>query len=301
MGEKSATSNKCPGFDGNRDLYIEWKGKMEDWVWMVKGEEKHIGLKVRKALSGEPWELVAGIKREELVKEDGWINITDILDKKYGVDKRREKMINMKKLFRIERSKDESIKDFISRFDLIMRKCSLNGMAALDEEHKGGLLMGRSCLDEQEEKILIGALDGSLKYDKVTKILLEIFGEEKKEEKKKIWLADNQNLRGLNTMKCYVCQKTGHISRACPDKKECQGCGKRGHSSAECRHKDSKCYRCGGKGHLSYQCKKEKGEKTADKEGERVLFGDMDNEETDWETIYGIIDTGCKNTIVGSI
>ena len=25
---------KCPKFEGNKDEYQEWRGKVEDWVWM---------------------------------------------------------------------------------------------------------------------------------------------------------------------------------------------------------------------------------------------------------------------------
>ena len=82
-----------------------------------------------------------------------------------------------------ERKKDETIKDFVSRFDMIMRKCISNGMPELSDVHKGGLLLGRSKLDERDEKIMLGIIDDEISYKKVTDSLLNIFGKEETKEK----------------------------------------------------------------------------------------------------------------------
>src|SRR6201990_2650950 len=107
--------------------------------------DKYPGVTIRSALSGEPWELVGGLPREEIASLEGVNKIMSVLEKKYSSDK-REMMDSMNAFFRIERKPMEDIQDFVSRFDVALRRCNAAGMAELGNEHKGGLLLGRSKL-----------------------------------------------------------------------------------------------------------------------------------------------------------
>src|SRR5215469_4609036 len=290
---EEGTKSKCPKFDGNIQEYNEWKGKLEDWIFRNQNTDKYIGLTVRGALHGEPWELVAGLDREEVIKVDGWKRIIDILDKKYGVDKKWKKIEYINQFFKIERKRGENMKDFISKFELALRNCYSSGMKELDEEQLGGLFLGKAKLEENEEKIVLRVMDSDLSYTKIINIMSGIFKGEKNEEKK-VWMTQKDR-----EIRCYKCDKTGNISRNCKEErkiKECVGCGKKGHIQEECRHKERTCYGCGEKGHMKYDCKREK-----ERKDNVVFYGDEEEYEKDWEIIRGIIDTGCNNSVVGDL
>ena len=55
----------------------------------------------------------------------------------------------------MEREKEESIKDFVSKFDLMFRICMAVGTEDMKEIHKGELLMTRTNLEDQEESLLL--------------------------------------------------------------------------------------------------------------------------------------------------
>ncbi|KAB7502446.1 hypothetical protein Anas_13857 [Armadillidium nasatum] len=149
---------------------VKWKigyGEIKLWI-------NTLGLTIRSALSGEPWELVGGLPREEIASLEGVNKIMSVLEKKYSSEKKRVRMDSVNAFFRIEMKPMEDIQDFVSRFDVVLRRCNAAGMAELGEEHKGGLLLGRSKLSENEEKIMLGVLDGNLSYERVTSLLVGI-------------------------------------------------------------------------------------------------------------------------------
>lgn len=301
---------KCPKFNGDKAVYLEWKGKVEDWVWSVKESEKYPGISVRNSLTGEPWQLVKDLKREDIAEGEGWKKIIDILDKKYRMDEKREKIANMNELFKIQRTADESIQDYVSRFDAILRKSMATGMDALSEEHKGGLLLVRSGLSDNEEKIVTGVLDGEVKYNRVCQVLRSVMGDSansksvKSERSESSWWGERGEKK---TLRCFGCNKAGHMKYACPERGErsenrrCMGCGMEGHLVSNCRFKESKCFACGEKGHLKFQCKNAS-EGKPDKPDKTVYLGKAeDSLENMEEDIWGIIDTGCPSTVIGEL
>ena len=163
---------------------------------------------------------------------------------------------------------------------MIMRKCISNGMPELSDVHKGGLLLGRSKLNEQDEKIMLGIIDDKISYKKVSESLLNIFGKEEIKGEEKIWFSKNNDLN-KREIRCYICSEIGHISRTCEKRKKienCKICGRGGHSQEICRFKGKKCYKCGKVGHISSNCDMiEKKEENKREEEKIVLYGEIKN------------------------
>ena len=80
---KKENIDKCPIFEGKKEDYQEWQEKVNDclWTWKEQKIEGYPGFKLRGALKGEPWEQVA--------QEEGIQTILDILDQKYGRDRKQ--------------------------------------------------------------------------------------------------------------------------------------------------------------------------------------------------------------------
>ena len=108
---------------------------------------------------------MAGLPREQ-VAGDGVTEILKILNQKYGVDVEKEKIKCLDEFFRVERGRDERVQDYVSRFDLMSRKCMAIGMEDMREEYKGVLLMTRAHLEDRQ-KYTAGRTDGEVSYPKV--------------------------------------------------------------------------------------------------------------------------------------
>jgi len=246
MSSKKNQDIWCPEFDNKRESYVEWKGKVNDWIGVVGEKVKNKGVILRSVLTGEAWNLVAGIPVEDLRKKDGWKEIMEIMDKKYGEDKKKEKLRVMDELYRVERKHEESIPDFISRFDQLVRKGMSCGMKDLDEEHKGSLLLGRAKLSEQDGKMMDAVLEDDRKYQKVNDTLMRVF-HIRENHKEKLWVEGRNEEKTMNNKKCFNCNEEGHISWQCTKErkirkiKKCKGCERNGHEIEDCWFKEKKC------------------------------------------------------------
>ena len=61
-------------------------------MWKDQKLEGYPGFKLRNALKGEPWTLVAGIPRERVAQERRIQDMLDVLDQKYGKDRKQQKI-----------------------------------------------------------------------------------------------------------------------------------------------------------------------------------------------------------------
>lgn len=287
--EKSKTE-KCPAFNGNSSMFREWKGKLNDWRWMTSETERYPGITVRANKTGEAWELIEHMSTEELSEKDGVDKIMKVLEKKYGSDKRRVKMESMNEFFGIERREDEGMQDFISRFDVSLRKCIAYGMDSFTEEQKGGMLFGRCKLSKDDEKIMLGALDGVFEYEIVTNQLIGILGKSMQKSNEKVWMEKREGSEE-GVMKGGAWKKEGYVRKVCQGKEECERCGRGGHDEQECLFRERTCYRCKKKGHAANKCDERKKEVK-----EIVLLGDEseNDEEKRWELIRSILEPGCS-------
>ena len=54
------------------------------------------------ALKVEPWALISGINREQIAREEGIQTMLDILDQKYGRDRKQQKINYLDEFFRVD-------------------------------------------------------------------------------------------------------------------------------------------------------------------------------------------------------
>ena len=92
-------------------------------------------MKLRTALKVELWMLVSRLPGEQVASEGGIKDMLDMLNQKYVVDMERQKILCLDEFFRVKRGKEESVKDFVSRFNVMSCKMS----SSRKGEHKRGV------------------------------------------------------------------------------------------------------------------------------------------------------------------
>ena len=77
--KKEDLAEKCPKFDGNKEEYQQWREKVENWMWKHKKLGVNSGFKLRVALKGQIWTLVAGLPKEQLAIEEGVEKVLNLI------------------------------------------------------------------------------------------------------------------------------------------------------------------------------------------------------------------------------
>jgi hypothetical protein len=266
---------RCPNFSGEGEEYEDWKNKVEDWL-IVEEKIKYPGLEIRMALKDEAFELCKDVDREELKEKGSEKKIFDILDVVYKKDSRVDKMEKALNLFGIEKKTEETMKEYVRRYEKCSRECSKAGGGKMDEELKGSHLLRQAKMSKTEVHLVLGACGKEkYEYEVVKSVLSRIFQESDKLIKKeeKTWVVEERGKQGKDN-KCFECGKEGHWARNCWDRnsskkeKECYICKSKEHMARECskstknvrekegvaRRTDSECYICRAKDHWAYKC-----------------------------------------------
>jgi hypothetical protein len=134
------------------------------------------------------------------------------------------------------------------------------------------------------------------------------------------------NNGNMDNRTCYNCQKIGHISRDCKERKaiKCYGCGKLGHIIRECGENQnrgiSKCFgcqemghrrnecpniqcrKCNRNGHFSHQCKNGNGNRTGYYNMNRGHVAAVDQEEYEQnENNYPNEEAPLRDEVIGAM
>src|SRR5215469_11566192 len=304
---------KVPRFEGDKKKYEHWRGLVDDWIFEWASSWPNPGITIRGALEGEPWRIVKSLTHEEIQGPKGYERVLELLDLKYKKDRENEKWIVMNNFLRIDKKCEENMQDYVSRFDTAYRDCLAVGLEGFNDFWKGGMLINRANLTDINRQVLIGVLGTKTDYDTASKSLIRMFVASNQKQHQE-WLAEDSD-RKPERRKCFICNKEGHISRFCKKKEsveeiKCQGCFKKGHTKEKCWSKDLVCFKCQKKGHVAPNCP-EGGQSERSEENKKTIhYGHYEGRQRVWyntkeknseyngEHIVGIIDTGCRGTLI---
>ena len=303
---------ECPRFNGMNSEYKSWKGQVEDWLTVYEDEIKYPALEMRMSLFGKAREIAEEIDRDVLKDTGGEKVLLEKLDKVYGKETIMENYGKMKAYFKIERTSDEKMTDYIIRYEKTASECRRAiGREMFEGEAKGFHVMEQANLSEQQKQLVLSACgQGKMDYDMVSKILKRVFESLGKSEETDWWGTEKKEFGG----------RRGSFG-------QWRG---RGRSSGQGRGKNplnkegkvTKCVLCGSEWHWARNCPRnfnnrnkdyvEKEKDSYNKESENnkdkkevyenVYIGDMSSaEEERWGEIEAILDTGCRSTVCGEL
>ena len=242
--------------------------------------------------------MVFNIEKDVIRGDQGGEAVLARLDEVYKKDKIWEKYGRARAFLKVERKPAESIGEYLNRYENVSREFKNAGGKLMEDDLKAVHLMEQAKLTEfQVEMVLTGCGKDELDYETTKRVMKRIFdrlGEDKSKE-------DNW-AEGMKSMS---------LGRPAQNSEE-----RRGERKNPMRYgKVSQCAICSSEYHWARQCPqnaanrsdsnnrrgpvREGQEKTSEKkEGNRV-FVSNEEEKDYWSEVEGILDTGCKSSLIG--
>jgi len=302
---------KIPEFSGKLDEYDDWKIRVQEWEILEAEYYEYPAVMIKSSLQNEAWRCVKNLTVAELRGKDGIQKLFRKLDEKYKKDRRLEVIKKVMSYYDIEREANETIRDFLERFEKAKEESK-----RIQEEENEGVVEGwvalyRAKLTDTERKIILGAcVEGNQGYNNVKKEMLRIVEKEDDikltgEKKSPVWLSSTRgenNPGGLNP-----CNRFGKRMR-------CHKCGSLFHFAGTCEEKVEKCWICRSIQHIAEKCpdnwinkkqqKNEEDRKQRKQEKEKnnregYMPTSIDKDDDMWDRIEAIVDTGCPQTVMG--
>lgn len=308
MSTTFATTSKmsCPIFSGHEDKYEDWKKQVKDWLIVERSKIEYPGLEIRLALRDKAFDICKDIDTKVLMEQESAKLIFEALNKVYKKDNRLDRMEKSLKLFKIERKREETVKDYVFRYEKFARQCEGAGGGVMSDTLKGCHLLEQANLTENEKHIVLGACgDKEYNFEEIKKALNRIFQEKKKEEEKDNWLVED---------------KRNPVSRYYGSRMKCYRCRSEYHLANKCNKKETECYICRKKDHWANNCpqnwknqKKDNQDKeeTHEKKTKENMYHvwnsplNYEEEEDIFEEstidIQGLFDSGSTKTIIGDL
>src|SRR5678815_3675194 len=147
----------CPEFKGdlNADEYDVWKSKVKLWFKICGDEFEQPAGEILFGLGAKAYECVWMVDWEALGKQEGVDEILRRLDERFAKEKQRDRYDKLCEYFYIKRQKGESMREYVSRYEVIERKCKIVGKVDLGEDMKCvHLLEGADASDNQRQMVL---------------------------------------------------------------------------------------------------------------------------------------------------
>ena len=283
VSEKGGVKLKCPAFNGDKDKYEDWSVKVKHWAWLTRKTVEAQGLVILMGLEGKAFDAVKDLEDEVLRGASGADAVMKKLDEVYKKELVWSNYDKVVSYLKIERMKSEKIRDYLLRYEKLANDCKRVGGTLLDGEPKGIHLLEQANLTEGQKHLVIsGCGREKLEYDTVKHVMKRIF-ESSEEEKEDSWLERYDKKR----------------------EPERRWQGNRGGKNPVRNGIITKCNICRSENHWALQCprhfnnREKKVENVAKEETTEKVY--LEDGQEYWGELEAILDTGCRQTVIGDI
>ena len=301
-GSESRGRFKCPVFKGEESEYEDWRMKVEGWIYLTRNNEEAQGLVIMQGLEGKALSLVKGLKWDVLIGKDGGKEVLKKLDEFYRKEQTWDRCCKIAQFAEMKRKRDESVKEFILRYEYCLDECEKIGVPMLVGEAKGIFLLQKANVTEEQMKMVTSACgEEKLEYDRVRRIMRRIFEDKDTGEKSdEGWYGRDRRdesrrggYRGGQTYqrrewknpvnkfgvisKCVICASEEHWARQCPKNVANRS---RGGENSRRRNEDRN--------------------NDSNDETQKVYMAET-NDEKYWDDVEAILDSGCKSSVIGEM
>src|SRR6201990_1356014 len=110
----------CPTFEGiEGEDYDMWRKRVMLWYRLEGKYLECPGGEIMLSLGEKAFQSVYNVELEGLERQVGMEKVLEVLDKRFGKEKSRDRYDKILEFFRIGRKINESIRDYVARYEMI--------------------------------------------------------------------------------------------------------------------------------------------------------------------------------------
>src|ERR1044072_6625669 len=297
-----------------------WRKRVMLW-YKIEGRYLECpGGEIMLCVGEKAFQSVSDIELEEIGRQEGMEKVLEVLDKRFGKEKSRDRYDKILEFFRIKRSTEESIRDYVARYEMAENTCKKAGKVDLGEDMRCvHFLEGANIGDNQRQMVLAYCGKGDWVFAEFKSGLLTVCEGIGKQEKNEWLVADQtsrisklveREVKGLNprnrygqTMKCILCRSEYHFAASCPMKGKWKKQEEREVRNNQMGQRGVGMGGFGrGRGKFFDNINQEVGRRTETGDiQQRVFMGQKKGKEEcdEYGNIWPIVDTGCSANVIG--
>lgn len=325
----------CPKFSGERKEYKAWRNQVDDWIEIIKLDNKEIelkklGINLRLSLvGGKAYHVVQGIDRAKLTEPGGYKLILQKLDDTYKDNAAMESYNLLKRYLKIERGSEESVTDYLIRYERVEEELrDMMGDSMLKSDMRAVHVMEQAKIPNEKVQFVVASCGKEpLNYENICEGMKRIFSNMGNKEEGEWFGAEKQQNKRNDSR--YIKGEERHESMAEGDGgpswamgsyrgrgRGYRSRGRGGRNPTDTQGRVSVCVICSSEWHWARDCPEnfrnrskrkddvKRGNNERNGEREEVYIGESNwlaEEESYWENVEAILDTGCKSTVCGEI
>ena len=249
------------------------------------------GLLIKRMLVGKAYEAVMSLQKDVIRGPKGGEEVLKKLDELFQKEQVWDNYDRLSGYLYIRRKKDESVRDYLSRYEFLEAECRKTGNSSIEGELRAVHLLESAGFAEQEENMIVSACgQQKLEFDLVRKTMKRIF--------------DNVKAKKTNEEEAWIeGQRKREFRREYRREPIRNANGKDGERKNPVRYgRVSTCAICGSEYHWARMCPKNIQNRGSTEKGtDEKVFASCEVDKEYWGDVEAILDTGCKSSLIGQI